>query len=110
MKLTFKILIAQEEFVPADIDSVGNRSWRRQGTMNGNLIGTVYFNTGQVSKDGVFPQLEWPVGSGHIYMDTVVPFVAAEATDVNGQLIHPLETNYEFSLDVAPDGLTEWGW
>jgi len=103
-------LFAQEQFVPADIDSVGNRSWRRQGIMNGNLIGTVYFNTGQVSKDKVFPQLEWPVGSGHIYMDTVVPFVAAEATDVNGNIIHPLETNYEFSLDVAPDGLTEWGW
>ena len=103
-------LFAQEQFVPADIDSVGDRNWRRQGIMNGNLIGTVYFNTGQVSKDKVFPQLEWPVGSGNIYMDTVVPFVAAEATDVNNNIIHPLETNYEFSLDVSPDGLTEWGW
>ncbi len=103
-------LLAQEQFVAADIKSVGDRSWRRQGIMNGNLIATVYFNTGQVSKDKVFPQLEWPTGSGHIYMDTVVPFVAAEATDVNGNIIHPLETNYEFNLDVSPDGLTEWGW
>ncbi len=103
-------LVAQEQFVPADIKAVGDRSWRRQGLMNGNLLATVYFNTGQVSKDKTFPQLEWPVGSGHIYMDTVVPFVAAQARDVNGNLIHPLETNYEFSLDVAPDGLTEWGW
>ncbi|RMH78873.1 MAG: hypothetical protein D6681_19675 [Calditrichaeota bacterium] len=103
-------LPAQEQFIPADIDSVGDRAWRRQGVMNGNLLGTVYFNTGQVSKDRLFPQLEWPVGSGHIYMDTVVPFVAAQAHDVHGNLIHPLETNYEFSLDVAPDGITEWGW
>ncbi|MFQ5708096.1 MAG: hypothetical protein ACE5HO_11630 [bacterium] len=102
--------MAQKQFVPADIKATGVRKWRRMGVMNGNLIGTIYFNTGQVSKDKVFPQLEWPVGSGHIYMDTVVPFVAAEATDVNGNIIHPLETNYEFSLDVAPDGLTEWGW
>ncbi|MCK4560658.1 MAG: hypothetical protein KAV45_12810 [Calditrichia bacterium] len=101
---------AQEQFTPADIDAVGDRSWRRMGVLNGNLIGTVYFNTGQVSKDKVFPQLEWPVGSGHIYMDTVVPLVAAEARDVNGNLIHPLEVNYEFSNDVSPDGLTEWGW
>ncbi len=78
--------------------------------MNGNLLGTIYFNTGQVSKDKVFPQLEWPIGSGHIYMDTVVPYVMAETRDVNGTVIHPLETNYEFSLDVSPDGLTEWGW
>lgn len=104
------LLYAQEQFVPADIKAVGDRSWRRMGVMNGNLIGTVFFNTGQVSKDRVFPQLEWPVGSGHIYMDTVVPFVAAQAVDVNGNIIHPLETNYEFSLDVSPDGLTEWGW
>jgi len=105
-----KPIFAQEQFVPADIEATGVRIWRRQGLMNGNLLGTVYFNTGQVSKDKVFPQLEWPVGSGHIYMDTVVPFVAAEATDVNGNTIHPVETNYEFSLDVSPDGLTEWGW
>ncbi len=103
-------LRAQEQFVPADIDVVGDRTWRKQGFMNGNLLATVYFNTGQVSKDRVFPQLEWPVGSGHVYMDTVVPLVAAEAVDASGNTIHPLETNYEFSLDIAPDGLTEWGW
>jgi len=80
-------LFAQDQIVAADIKSVGDRSWRRQGLMNGNLIATVYFNTGQVSKDKVFPQLEWPAGSGHIYMDTVVPFVSAEATDVNGNII-----------------------
>ena len=77
---------AQQQFTPADIDAVGDRSWRRMGVLNGNLVGTVYFNTGQVSKDNVFPQLEWPVGSGHIYMDTVIPLVAAEARDVNDNL------------------------
>ena len=74
-------LHAQEPFIPADIKATGDRSWRKQGFMNGNLLATVYFNTGQVSKDRVFPQLEWPVGSGHVYMDTVVPLVAAEAID-----------------------------
>jgi hypothetical protein len=107
---TSALLVGQDQFVPADIDAVGDRSWRRLGVLNGNLIGTVYYNTGQVSKDKVFPQLEWPVGSGHIYMDTVVPIAAAEATDANGQIIHPVQVNYEFSLDVSPDGLTEWGW
>jgi len=108
--LLFSVSYAQTQYIPADINSTGDRSWRRMGIMNGNLISTVYFNTGQVSKDKTFPQLEWPTGSGHIYMDTVVPFVAAEAKDVAGRTIHPLEVNYEFSIDVSPDGLTEWGW
>ena len=54
--------------------------------------------------------LQWPAGSQHEYMDDLVPFAAAEAIDVNGDTIHPLESNYEWNLDVAPDGLTEWGW
>ena len=110
MCITVNYPFPQEQYIPADIEATGDRSWRRLGVMNGNLIGTVYYNTGQVSKDGIFPQLEWPVGSGHIYMDTVVPLVAAEATDVGGNIIHPVETNYEWSHDVSPDGLIEWGW
>jgi hypothetical protein len=108
--LVIQLPAAAQVAPPADINVRGDRTWRKQGFMNGNLLGIVYFNTGQVSKDKVFPQLEWPVGSGHIYMDTVIPIAAAEATDEDGNLIHPLEANYEFSLDVSPDGLTEWGW
>ncbi len=103
-------LFAQDQYVPADIHAVGDRNWRRMGIMNGNMVGTVYFNTGQVSKDKTMPQLEWPVGSGHIYMDTVIPIVAAETVDANGSIIHPVESNYEIFPDLAPDGLTEWGW
>ncbi|MCK4560652.1 MAG: hypothetical protein KAV45_12780, partial [Calditrichia bacterium] len=95
---------AQEQFIPADIDAVGDRSWRRAGILNGNLITVTYFNTSLV--DGLF----WPTGSGNAYMDDLVPFVSAEAVDVNGNLIHPLESNYNFNRDVSPDGLTEWGW
>jgi len=98
------LVMAQEQFVPADIDVVGTRAWRRFGIMNGNLVTVTYFNTSHVNG------LWWPTGSTHVYMDDMVPFVAGEATDVNGNLIHPLESNYNWNLDVAPDGLTEWGW
>jgi len=109
ISLIFSVLLfSQEQFIPADIHAVGDRSWRRIGVMNGNMLGTIYFNTGQVSRDKVMPQLEWPVGSGHIYMDTVIPIVAAEATDVKGNTIHLLETSSH--CDVSPDGLIEWGW
>ena len=110
LAILLPLSFGQTQFIPADIKVEGDRSWRRMGVMNGNMLGTIYFNTGQVSKDNVMPQLEWPVGSGHIYMDTVVPIVAAETEDADGNSIHPLETNYEFSNDISPDGLTEWGW
>ena len=97
-------LIAQEVFIPADIDVVGDRSWRRHGIMTGNLVQAFYFNTSHI--DGI----KWPVGSGHEYMDDLVPFAAAEAIDVHGNVIHPLESNYVWNLDISPDGLTEWGW
>jgi len=97
-------VLAQDQFVPADIDSVGDRSWRRHGILNGNLTTVAYFNNSHV--DGLF----WPTGSGHTYMDDLVPFVSVEAVDVNGVTIHPLESNYNFNLDISPDGLTEWGW
>lgn len=97
-------LFAQQQFVPADIKSVGDRSWRRHGIMNGNLIQAAYFNASLING------LEWPTGSTHVYMDDLVPIVSAEAVDVNGNIIHPLESHYNFNLDIAPDGLTEWGW
>ena len=97
-------VFGQDQFVPDDIKATGDRSWRREGIMNGNLVRVSYFNTSHITG------LEWPVGSGHIYMDDLVPFVAGEALDVNGNIIHPLESNYNFNLDISPDGLTEWGW
>ncbi|RMH78874.1 MAG: hypothetical protein D6681_19680 [Calditrichaeota bacterium] len=97
-------LLGQDEFIPADINARGDRSWRRHGFMTGNLITVAYFNTSHVN--GLF----WPTGSGHVYMDDLVPFVSVSARDVNGNLIHPLESNYNWNLDVSPDGLTEWGW
>jgi hypothetical protein len=104
MVLSMMTIFGQEQFVPADIEVVGDRSWRRAGILNGNLITVSYFNTSHV--DGLF----WPTGSRHTYMDDLVPFVSAEAIDVKGNLIHPLESNYNFNLDISPDGLNEWGW
>lgn len=95
---------AQDTFVPADIKARGDRSWRRHGILNGNLIEVSYFNTSHING------LQWPTGSGHVYMDDLVPFVSVEAVDVSGRIIHPLESNYNWNLDISPDGTTEWGW
>lgn len=95
---------------PADIESTGNREWRRRGIMNGNLVRTIYFNHAQIANWPDQPSGEWPKGSGHSYLDGIASWVAAEAVDVNGRTIHPLETNYREFIDKDPVTGLEWGW
>ena len=70
--------------------------------MDGNLVGTVYYNFGEVAdwqneptRSGV-----WPKGTNHTYVDGVAMIVQAEtqapdpANPSNTVTFHPLETNY----------------
>ncbi len=80
--------------------------------MDGNLVGTVYYNFGEVgdylnekNRSGV-----WPKGTVHTYLDGVAIIVQAESQDSNGNKIHPLETNYyEFTRYNPSTGIT-YGW
>ena len=84
----------------------------RKGFMDGNLVGTVYYNFGEVadwlhepSRSGV-----WPKGTNHTYVDGVAVIVQAETRDPAGNIIHPLETNYyEFTRYDVATGVT-YGW
>ncbi len=68
----------------------------KKGFMDGNLVGTVYYNFGEIgdwlnepSRSGV-----WPKGTNHTYVDGVAVIVQSETQDPQGRIIHPLETNY----------------
>lgn len=84
----------------------------RKGFMDGNLVGTVYYNFGEVadwlnepSRSGV-----WPKGTNHTYVDGVAVIVQAETRDPAGNFIHPLETNYyEYTRHDVATGVT-YGW
>ena len=59
----------------------GNHQETKKGFMDGNLVGTVYYNFGEVgdwqnepSRSGV-----WPKGTNHTYVDGVAMIVQAEA-------------------------------
>lgn len=73
----------------------GTHNETRMGTMDGNLVSTVYYNFGEVADwqnqtvNGV-----WPKGTNHTYVDGVAVIVQAAAHDPLGRIIHPLETNY----------------
>src|SRR5437899_2698228 len=68
----------------------------RKGVMDGNLVSTIYYNFGEIadwqndpSRSGV-----WPKGTNHTYVDGIAMIVQAETQDPQGNIIHPLETNY----------------
>ncbi|MCC6397397.1 MAG: hypothetical protein IT282_10295, partial [Bacteroidetes bacterium] len=96
----------------------GNHGETKKGYMDGNLVGTVYYNFGEVAdweneptRSGV-----WPKGTNHTYVDGVAMIVQAEtqAPDpANPSTIvtfHPLETNYyEYTRYDRSTGVT-YGW
>ncbi len=90
----------------------GNHDETKKGTMDGNLVSTVYYNFGEVadwlnepSRSGV-----WPKGTNHTYVDGVAIIVQAETRDPQGNIIHPLETNYyEYTRHDLATGVT-YGW
>jgi hypothetical protein len=90
----------------------GSHFETKKGFMDGNLVGTVYYNFGEIadwqnepSRSGV-----WPKGTNHTYIDGVAVIVQAEAHDPQGNTIHPLETNY-YEYTRAPSGSTvTYGW
>ncbi len=90
----------------------GDHNQTRKGFMDGNLVGTVYYNFGEIadwlnepSRSGV-----WPKGTNHTYVDGIAIIVQAEAEDDSGNKIHPLQTNYyEFTRFDPATGVT-YGW
>lgn len=90
----------------------GDHNQTKKGFMNGNLVETVYYNFGEIAdweneptRSGV-----WPKGTNHTYIDGVAIIVQAEAVDPQGNVIHPLESNYyEFTRYNTETGVT-YGW
>ncbi|NOX38882.1 MAG: hypothetical protein GXO78_15245 [Calditrichaeota bacterium] len=89
--------------------NVGDPIWRRQGIMDGNLVRTIFINWGEIAHWPDSPSGEWPKGTGHQYVDGVALIVQARAIDNNGNVIHPMETQYREFVDTGPKGEL-WGW
>ncbi|MBD3223181.1 MAG: hypothetical protein GF313_00515 [Caldithrix sp.] len=89
--------------------NVGDTELRRQGTMDGNLVRTIYINWGEIAHWPDSPSGEWPKGTGHQYVDGVALVVQGKAVNNQGQVIYPMETQYREFVDRGPNEQL-WGW
>ena len=119
-RFKFIIILLAIIFLPAQLTfsqrivdkNKGDHNQTKKGYMDGNLAATVYYNFGEIadwqnepSRSGV-----WPKGTNHTYVDGVAIIVQAEAIDPQGNVIHPLESNYyEFTRYNTATGVT-YGW
>lgn len=89
----------------------GNYQNTKSGIMDGNLVQTVFYNFGEIADWQNKPTISgvWPKGTNHTYVDGVAIIVQAEANQ-NGNVFHPLETNYyEYTRYNPATGIT-YGW
>jgi hypothetical protein len=91
-------------------DPYGDRTYRKNGVMDGNLVRTIYLNQAEVAHWPDQPSGEWPKGSGHSYLDGVAMIVGAEVMTESNQLVHPMETAYREWYDQDPTTGIPWGW
>lgn len=84
-------------------EPLGDKTYRKKGIMDGNLVRTLFQNDGQVGTWPDRPSGEWPKGSGHMYIDGCTPIVtSAVIAPGNNQLIHPAQTSYREEVDFNP--------
>ncbi len=84
-------------------EPMGDKTYRKKGILDGNLVRTLFSNDGQVGTWPDRPSGEWPKGSGHNYLDGCTPIVtAAVIAPGNGQLVHPAQTSYREEVDFNP--------
>ncbi|MBU2492922.1 MAG: hypothetical protein KJ571_09885 [Bacteroidetes bacterium] len=108
--VSFNTLFAQatEQTLKYRSEDYGNVQYRREGTMDGNLVRTLFYNNGEVAQWPFSPSGEWPKGSGHNYLDGVCVLIASEI-ETNGGIVHPLETSYREWMDKDPVTGEVWG-
>jgi hypothetical protein len=92
--------------------SKGNHQYTKMGIMDGNLVQTVFYNFGEIADWQNQPSLSgvWPKGTNHTYVDGVAIIVSAEAHDKQGNVFHPLETNYYEYTRYDPQTFVTYGW
>ena len=88
----------------------GSTQYRKTGVMDGNQVVTLFYNYGMITYWPNHPSCVWPKGTDHSYVDGVALIVAASTYDVEGNLIHPLSSQYREDMDHDPDTNKPIGW
>ncbi len=103
------IMVLQDATLQAQtpLSMRGHRKYRRRGLMNGNLVHTLFWNYCEVGSYPDDPSGCWPSPDRH-YLDDITLIVSVEAINGDGQIIHPMETQYREFVDMSPEGVP-WG-
>ena len=81
----------------------GDKLYRREGVMDGNLILSLFNNRGEVGHWPYQPSCIWPKGTDHSYLDGVALLIGAKITAPgNGRTITPIECAYREEVDSDP--------
>lgn len=94
-------------FAQTAIGYRGKKDYRRIGTMDGNLVSTRFKNCGEIADYPNEPSCNWPSYGKH-YCDGIAVVVSVEVANRNGDLIHPMETQYREFVDKSPEDIP-WG-
>jgi len=88
----------------------GEFKYEKESILDGNLIRTLFKNTGEIGHWPFQPSGEWPKGSGHPYLDGMTLLIGAEVTAPGNQaVIHPIESSYREQMDYDPLTGEIWG-
>jgi hypothetical protein len=101
------IMMMTDLFAQTPIGYRGKKDYRRIGTMDGNLVLTRFKNYGEVTDYPNEPSCNWPSYGKH-YCDGVAVVVSAEVQNNDGEVIHPMETQYREFVDKSPEDIP-WG-
>ncbi|MDP8206124.1 MAG: hypothetical protein P9L92_05625 [Candidatus Electryonea clarkiae] len=88
----------------------GSRQHRKLGIMDGNQVVTEFYNYGMIANWPDQPAGIWPKGTNHSYVDGVALIVSASTHDSQGNLIHPMSTQYREFMDRSEVTGNPIGW
>ncbi len=81
-------------------EPVGDKTYRKKGIMDGNLVRTLFRNDGQIGYWEDRPSGEWPKGTGQNYLDGCTPLVSTRLTAPgNNQYVYFAQTSYREEVD-----------
>ncbi len=90
-------------------DPKGDVLYRKEGTMNGNRIITLFNNDGEVGHWPMEPSCVWPKGTNHSYLDGVALLIGTKiVAPGNHNVITPIESAYREEVDKDPVTGEEW--
>jgi hypothetical protein len=90
-------------------DPKGDPQYRKEGTMDGNRVTTLFQNDAEVGHWPFEPSCVWPKGTDHSYLDGVALLIGSKITAPgNGQKITPIVSAYREEVSADPVTGEQW--